>query len=69
MTAMNSTIFPVYADTSVFCGVFDDGFDEASRAFFQQVKEGHFQLVISPIVQNEIEKAPENLYGRWHCNA
>jgi len=27
----------VYADTSVFGGVFDDEFAEASRAFFDQV--------------------------------
>jgi len=50
-----------YADTSVFGGVFDDGFDEASKAFFQQVKEKRFKLVISPIVQKEIELAPENV--------
>jgi predicted nucleic acid-binding protein len=58
---MNSPIFQVYADTSVFGGVFDDVFDEASRAFFQQVKEGDFKLLISPIVQDEIEKAPEKV--------
>jgi len=56
MTA--TTPFPVYADTSVFGG---DGFDEASQAFFQQVKKGDFQLVVSPIVEDEIEKVPENV--------
>jgi predicted nucleic acid-binding protein len=50
-----------YADTSVFGGVFDEGFDETSKAFFQQVKEKRFKLVISPIVQKEIELAPENV--------
>jgi hypothetical protein len=42
----------------VFGGVFDDIFETASRAFFQQVTDGRFQLVISPIVQDEIEQAP-----------
>jgi len=58
---MTPLIFPVYADTSVFGGVFDEGFDESSRIFFQLVKDKHFQLVISPIVQEEIDKAPENV--------
>jgi predicted nucleic acid-binding protein len=48
----------VYADTSVFGGVFDEMFETASRAFFQQVTEGRFQLVISHLVQDEIELAP-----------
>jgi predicted nucleic acid-binding protein len=55
---MNTLPLRVYADTSVFGGVFDDIFEQASRAFFQQVTDGRFQLVISPIVQDEIEQAP-----------
>ncbi len=55
---LNPPPFRVYADTSVFGGVFDDIFETASRAFFQQVTEGRFQLVISPMVQDEIELAP-----------
>lgn len=51
----------VYADTSVFGGVFDAEFREASRTFFQLVAEGRFQLVISSVVQEEIEPAPENV--------
>ncbi|MEK8017141.1 MAG: type II toxin-antitoxin system VapC family toxin [Candidatus Parabeggiatoa sp.] len=50
-----------YADTSVFGGIFDEGFDEASKTFFQQVREGRFKLVISPILQEEIELAPEKV--------
>ena len=50
-----------YADTSVFGGVFDEGFDEASKAFFQQVREKRFRLIISPVVHREIELAPENV--------
>ena len=58
---MENTPILSYADTSVFGGVFDEGFDEASQAFFQQVKEKRFQLVISPIVQKEIKLAPESV--------
>jgi len=55
---MNTSPIRVYADTSVFGGVFDDIFETASRAFFQQVREGRFQLVISSVVQREIGDAP-----------
>lgn len=48
----------VYADTSVFGGVFDDEFQAASRIFFDQVRSGWFQLVTSAIVQEEISPAP-----------
>ncbi len=51
----------VYADTSVFGGVFDDEFSEASKAFFELVDERKFQLVTSPVVLAEIEFAPENV--------
>jgi hypothetical protein len=43
----------VYADTSVYGGVFDEEFADASRAFFDQVAEGGFQLVISALVHDE----------------
>lgn len=49
----------VYADTSVFGGVFDDEFKSASEAFFDEVRRGRFNLVISPIVVNEVDLAPE----------
>jgi len=55
---MNTSPIRVYADISVFGGVFDDIFETASRAFFQQVTDGRFQLVISPVVQREIDSAP-----------
>ena len=48
----------VYADTSVFGGVFDEEFQVASRTFFEQVRSGRFQLVTSAIVQEEIAPAP-----------
>ncbi len=51
----------VYADTSVFGGVYDTEFDTPSRIFFDQVKSGRFSLVISAVVQDEIETAPKQV--------
>jgi len=49
----------VYADTSVFGGAYDEEFDTASLAFFQEVREGKRRLVVSDIVRREIAAAPE----------
>lgn len=51
----------VYADTSVFGGVYDIEFDTPSQTFFDQVRNGRFSLVISAIVQDEIENAPQQV--------
>jgi predicted nucleic acid-binding protein len=51
-------VLRVYADTSVFGGVFDDEFAEASRAFFELVRRGQFRLVISAAVRQELAAAP-----------
>lgn len=48
----------VYADTSVFGGVFDEKFAASSQAFFRQVQVGRFQLVLSALVRYEIDSAP-----------
>jgi predicted nucleic acid-binding protein len=48
----------IYADTSVYGGVFDDEFNEASSAFFDAVKAGGFSLVVSEVVQRELAYAP-----------
>jgi predicted nucleic acid-binding protein len=51
----------VYADTSVFGGVFDAEFAEATAEFFQEVKFGRFVLVTSAVVQDEIAAAPAKI--------
>ena len=51
----------VYADSSVYGGVFDEGFDLISHLFFEQVLEGRFVLVSSPVVANEIGRSPEQV--------
>ncbi len=55
----------VYADTSVFGGVFDPEFEVPSRAFFEQVRGGRFRLVVSDIVDEEIERAPDRVRA-WY---
>jgi len=48
----------VYADTSVFGGVYDDEFQQPSLKYFEQVKGGQFVLVTSAVVQDEMVAAP-----------
>ncbi len=48
-----------YADTSVYGGVYDEEFETASLAFFEEVRAGKRQLVVSEIVRREIGAAPE----------
>ena len=48
----------VYVDTSVFGATDDIEFAEASRSFFEHVKSGHFVLLISQIVLDELQPAP-----------
>lgn len=51
------TIPRMYCDTSVFGGVHDDLFSEASRRFFGLIREATIKLVVSPVVGREIEEA------------
>jgi hypothetical protein len=48
----------VYADTSVCGGVFDPEFAHSSKLFFDMVRSGSFDLVVSAVVQAEIAPAP-----------
>ena len=48
----------VYADTSVFGGIYDDNFQNESKEFFEEVKRSRFILITSAVVQAEIEPAP-----------
>jgi predicted nucleic acid-binding protein len=51
----------VYADTSVFGGIYDDDFQDESKEFFEEVKRSRFTLITSAVVQAEIEPAPEKV--------
>lgn len=55
---MNGRILNVYADTSIFGGVFDDEFSHASRSFFDMVRRGEVNLVTSVVVKEELGPAP-----------
>jgi len=55
------SVIRVYADTSVFGGVFDEEFQAASRTFFDEVRSGRFKLVTSALVQEEVEPAPSQV--------
>jgi predicted nucleic acid-binding protein len=48
----------VYADSSVYGGVYDDEFSAASIRFFEAIRRGAFQLVLSEIVHRELSFAP-----------
>ncbi|HOX39394.1 MAG TPA: hypothetical protein PL033_15545 [Candidatus Brocadiia bacterium] len=56
---MNRGIEKVYADTSVYGGIGDEGFRAASEKFFNAVRSGRFQLVMSEIIRREISIAPD----------
>jgi len=51
----------LYADTSVFGGVFDKEFAEPSKELFREVDAGRFGLVTSALVDAEIELAPTEI--------
>lgn len=48
----------VYADTSVFGGALDREFSDLSEAFFERVRTGCIELVVSSVVLEELENAP-----------
>jgi hypothetical protein len=62
----------VYADTSVFGGVFDPEFSGPSKRFFSEIDARRFVLVISAVVEAEIEPASENIrnfFAKYAGNA
>lgn len=59
----------IYADTSVYGGCFDPEFQAASRLFFDQVRQGRFRLVASPLVEEEIDGAPPRVVEHFRSLA
>ena len=57
----SSKTIRVYADTSVFGGVFDEEFASASKTFFDAVRSARFLLVTSELVRQEIQAGPKNV--------
>jgi len=50
-----------YFDTSVFGGVFDSEFDEATLQLFERVKSGKLICVYSDLTETELVNAPEKI--------
>jgi hypothetical protein len=55
----------VYADTSVYGGVFDEEFAEPSRTFFEHVRAGRYRLVRCPLLDDELGDAPPQV-RHWY---
>lgn len=55
----------VYVDTSVFGGIKDEEFCEASQRFFERVDEGEFIVLLSTVTLLELEKSPEAIKVTW----
>ena len=58
---MTKRLIKVYADTSVYGGVFDEEFIEASQAFFDLIRNGYYTLCVSEVVHQELSVAPEKV--------
>ncbi len=50
-----------YVDTSVFGGYYDEGYEEWSRLFFNQILEKNYKIVYSNITTDELRDAPERV--------
>ena len=55
----------VYVDTSVFGGVQDEEFSEASQRFFERVHKGEFVVLLSTVTLRELEKSPDAIKAVW----
>jgi hypothetical protein len=51
----------IYADTSVFGGVFDEQFAVSSQRFLDYVKQGRYVILLSVITYDELQGAPEHM--------
>lgn len=51
----------VYLDTSVFGGYFDKEFKEFTEPLFKRINKGEFRVLLSAVLQRELESAPEKV--------
>lgn len=51
----------VYIDTSVVGGVFDKEFELWTNIFFDKVKNREFKVVVSELLFQELEQAPDRV--------
>ena len=59
-------VYRIYPDTSVFGGIDDQEFKTASCAFFDLVRQGVFVPVLSVVVAEEVQGAPESVRGLFN---
>lgn len=50
-----------YLDTSVFGGYFDEEFSEPTVNFFNRISAEKIELIVSEILQSELENAPKHV--------
>jgi hypothetical protein len=55
----------IYIDTSVIGGCFDEEFQEWSNALFNDIRMGLFEPLISSVIVEEIEAAPEIVKSKF----
>ena len=51
----------VYFDTSVFGGYYDREFEEFTKPLFERINKGEFKVLLSSVLQRELEPAPEKI--------
>jgi len=51
----------VYIDTSIVGGFFDDEFSADTQAIFKRLENKEIKFIISSVLQQELQKAPENV--------
>jgi predicted nucleic acid-binding protein len=51
----------LYLDTSIFGGYYDEIFMQDTRLLFEKIKARKYNVLISDIVENELENAPRNV--------
>ncbi|MCL2743091.1 MAG: PIN domain-containing protein [Planctomycetaceae bacterium] len=51
----------VYADTSVFYGIFTARFERETKPFWNAVNRGEIIVIVSDVLAGEIERAPQNV--------
>lgn len=51
----------LYLDTSVFGGYYDEEFQEFTKPLFDRINKGEFKILLSAVLQKELEAAPEKI--------
>jgi len=55
------SMLKLYLDTSVYCGYFDEEFEEITQTFFQRIFENEFKIITSNLTDQEMMNAPKRV--------